>query len=122
MTIVIKRVYEESANSGTSLFLVDRLWPRGKSKEDLDNVTWLRDVAPSAALRKWFGHDPKKWHGFLSRYYKELDEHPESWQTILDATKKGVVTLLYGAKDTEHNQAVALKTYLDKKLNHSHAS
>jgi uncharacterized protein YeaO (DUF488 family) len=122
MTIAIKRVYEESANSGTSLFLVDRLWPRGKRKEELDNVTWLREVAPSAALRKWFGHDPKKWHGFLSRYYKELDEHPESWQTILDAEKGGKVTLLYGAKDTEHNQAVALKAYLDKKLNHNHTS
>lgn len=118
MTIVIKRVYEKSANSGTSLLLVDRLWPRGLRKEELDNVTWLREVAPSAALCKWFGHDPKKWHGFKSRYFKELDEHPESLQTILDAAKKGMVTLLYGAKDTEHNQAVALKAYLEKRMNH----
>ena len=119
MSIKIKRVYEDSASRGKSLFLVDRLWPRGIRKEELDGVVWLRDAAPSAALRKWFGHDPKKWHGFMSRYFKELDEHPESWLKIFEAAKKDTVTLLYGAKDTEHNQAVALKSYLDKKLVHS---
>ncbi len=122
MPIAIKRVYEESANSGTSLFLVDRLWPRGIRKEMLDNVTWNKEVAPSAVLRKWFGHDPKKWHGFLSRYFKELDENPETWQVILEDAKIGRVTLLYGAKDIEHNQAVALKAYLDKKLNQNEKS
>ena len=122
MPIAIKRVYEESANSGTSLFLVDRLWPRGIRKEMFDNVTWNKEVAPSAVLRKWFGHDPKKWHGFLSRYFKELDENPETWQVILEDAKKGRVTLLYGAKDIEHNQAVALKAYLDKKLNQNEKS
>ncbi len=120
MAIRIKRVYEDSANNGESLFLIDRLWPRGIRKDDLDNVDWVREVAPSSELRKWFGHDPKKWHGFMSRYFKELDEHPETWLKILDAAKEGSVTLLYGAKDTEHNQAVALKAYLEKKLSHSH--
>lgn len=121
MAIKIKRVYEDSANTGESLFLVDRLWPRGIRKAELDNVNWVRDVAPSPSLRKWFGHDPKKWHAFVSRYFRELDEHPDAWLQILEAAKAGNATLLYGAKDTEHNQAVALKLYLDKKLSHSHA-
>jgi len=119
MAIKIKRVYEDTANNGESLFLVDRLWPRGIRKDDLDNVDWVREVAPSPELRKWFGHDPKKWHGFMSRYFKELDGHPETWLKILEAAKEGSVILLYGAKDTEHNQAVALKAYLEKKLSHS---
>ena len=122
MAIKIKRVYEYSGTTAGPMFLADRLWPRGIRKEELKNVDWVRDVAPSSALRKWFGHDPKKWHGFSSRYFRELDEHPESWLKILQAARKGNATLLYGAKDTEHNQAVALKAYLDKKLDHSHAS
>lgn len=120
MAIRIKRVYEDSANNGKSLFLVDRLWPRGIHKDALDNVDWVREVAPSSELRKWFGHDPKKWRGFMSRYFKELDEQPETWLKIFEAAKRGSVTLLYGAKDTEHNQAVALKAYLENKLSHSH--
>ncbi len=120
MAIRIKRVYEDSANNGKSLFLVDRLWPRGIRKDALDNVDWVREVAPSSELRKWFGHDPKKWRGFMSRYFKELDEQPETWLKIFEAAKGGSVTLLYGAKDTEHNQAVALKAYLENKLSHSH--
>jgi len=120
MAIRIKRVYEDSPNNGKSLFLVDRLWPRGIHKDALDNVDWVREVAPSSELRKWFGHDPKKWRGFMSRYFKELDEQPETWLKIFEAAKRGSVTLLYGAKDTEHNQAVALKAYLENKLSHSH--
>ncbi|MDX2105869.1 MAG: DUF488 family protein [Candidatus Melainabacteria bacterium] len=120
MAIRIKRVYEDSANNGKSLFLVDRLWPRGIRKDALDNVDWVREVAPSSELRKWFGHDSKKWRGFMSRYFKELDEQPETWLKIFEAAKRGSVTLLYGAKDTEHNQAVALKAYLENKLSHSH--
>jgi uncharacterized protein YeaO (DUF488 family) len=119
MSIEIQRVYERPAKGASSLFLVDRLWPRGKTKEDLEDVTWIREVAPSASLRKWFSHDPKKWHSFMSRYFKELDEQPEYWHTIFEAAKIGTVTLLYGAKDTEHNQAIALKVYLDEKLKHS---
>ncbi len=114
MAIRIKREYEDSANTGELLFLVDRLWPRGIRKDHLHNVDWIREVAPSSELRKWFGHDPKKLHGFVSRYFKELDEQPEAWLKIFEAVKEGNVTLLYGAKDTEHNQAVARKAYLEK--------
>ncbi len=123
MSINVRRVYEKPAASRSSAFLVDRLWPRGITKEAFGDIAWLRDVAPSASLRKWFEHDPKKWHGFMSRYFKELDQHPESWQTIFEAAKTGPVTLLYGAKDTEHNQAVALKAYLETQLKkHGRAS
>lgn len=119
MVIKIKRVYDHSANDGGPLFLVDRLWPRGIRKDALNDVDWVRDVAPSSELRKWFGHDPEKWQEFKSRYFRELDSHPETWQKILAAARKGQVTLLYGAKDTEHNQAVALKAYLEKMLNNA---
>ncbi len=122
MVIEVTRVYEQPKGEVSTKFLVDRLWPRGMRKEELEGVTWVRDVAPSAALRKWFGHDPEKWHGFMLRYFKELDQHPEVWQPILEAAKAGPVTLLYGAKDTKHNQAVALRRYLEAKLRHRRAS
>ena len=114
--ITIKRVYEETPSKGTK-FLVERLWPRGVKKVDLDYDQWLKDVAPSTGLRKWFSHDPGKYQEFQRRYYKELDEHPEAWQPILAAAWKGTVTLLYSSHDTEHNNAVALKRYLETKMN-----
>ena len=113
--ITIKRVYEETPSKGTK-FLVERLWPRGVKKVDLDYDEWLKDVAPSTGLRKWFSHDPAKYQEFQHRYYKELDEHPEAWQPILAAARKGTVTLLYSSHDTEHNNAVALKRYLETKM------
>lgn len=122
MSINIQRVYEMPARMRGKLFLVDRVWPRGVTKEELADVTWLRDVAPSTSLRTWFAHDPQKWARFMSKYFKELDENPDRWSAILAAAKAGSVTLLYGAKDTEHNQAVALRTYLDEKLKHTSAS
>jgi uncharacterized protein YeaO (DUF488 family) len=76
----------------------------------------LKDAAPSPELRKWFGHDPAKYREFLHRYYRELDLHPESWQPILEAARKGAVTLLYSARDTEHNNAIALQHYIEAKL------
>ncbi len=97
-------------------FLVERLWPRGIKKENLDYDEWLKNVAPSTELRKWFSHDPAKYEEFQRRYYKELDTHPEAWQPILNAARKGAATLLYSSHDTEHNNAVALKRYLDAKL------
>ncbi len=117
MTIHTERVYELSATKQPH-FLVDRLWPRGVKKEELQLTAWLKDVAPSAELRKWFNHEPEKWNAFQKRYFAELDEKPESLEPILKAAKKGAVVLLYGAKDKEHNQAVALKTYLDAKVKH----
>ncbi len=114
--IKTRRVYEKAPPDGGASFLVERLWPRGIKKEALHMDAWLKDVAPSPELRKWYSHDVAKWEEFQKRYRTELDSHPEAWQPLLDAAKKGDVTLLYGAHDTEHNSAVLLKSYLEKKL------
>jgi uncharacterized protein YeaO (DUF488 family) len=114
--ITVKRVYEPfDAQDGTR-FLVERLWPRGMKKDSLHIDGWLKDVAPSSALRRWFGHDPAKWDEFRRRYAAELDRQPAAWQPILEAAHCGAVTLLYSAHDTEHNNAVALKAYLEQQL------
>jgi uncharacterized protein YeaO (DUF488 family) len=117
--ITIKRVYDDVPAKGTK-FLVERLWPRGIKKQDLEYDQWLKEVAPSAELRKWFSHDPAKYDEFRRRYYAELDKHPEAWKPILDAARKGAVTLLYSSRDTEHNNAVALQQYLERKLRSQH--
>ena len=96
--------------------LVDRLWPRGVRKEKLELAGWLKEVAPGDALRKWFKHDPAKWSEFQRRYAAELERNPQAWQPILEAARKGRVTLLFAAKDAEHNNAVALKAFLERKL------
>ena len=101
-----------SAPAGTHIFLVDRLWPRGIAKTDLAYDEWLKDVAPSNELRKWFGHDPAKFAQFRERYRAELDAHPAAAGPILDALGRGPVRLLYSAKDTDHNQAVVLQEWL----------
>jgi uncharacterized protein YeaO (DUF488 family) len=111
--IRIKRVYDPSAKVDGVRFLVERLWPRGMKKETAKLDGWLRDAAPSTALRKWFNHDPAKWTEFQRRYRAELDKHPEAWQPILDAAKKSDVTLLFSSHDAEHNNVVALKAYLE---------
>jgi len=118
--IQLKHVYEKGRRvSGGVRFLVDGLWPRGIKKTNLEMQAWLRDVAPSTALRRWFGHDPAKWDEFRRRYAAELKAHPEAWAPILMASRRGRVTLLYGARDAEHNNAVALKEYLERKLRRS---
>ncbi len=114
--IQLKRVYDagagkESKGDGTR-FLVERLWPRGIKKVDLHFNAWLKDVAPSTALRQWFNHDPAKWKEFQKRYIAELDKNPEAVEPIRSAMRHGNVTFLYSSHDTEHNNAVALKTYL----------
>jgi uncharacterized protein YeaO (DUF488 family) len=114
--IKLKRAYEEPTPDDGTRFLVDRLWPRGVKKESLHVETWVKDVAPSTELRKWFGHDPAKWAEFQRRYISELEANPESWQPLLEAARGGDVTLVYGAKDTEHNDAVVLKDFLERKL------
>ncbi len=114
--IEVKRVYDTEAKSQGRRFLVERLWPRGIKKENLHMDAWLKEVAPSQALRQWFAHDPAKWEEFQRRYKAELDSHPEAWRPLLDAARQGEVTLLYSARDTEHNNAIALKAYLEKKL------
>ncbi len=112
--IQIKRVYETASPADGTRFLVERLWPRGIKKEELDANAWLKDIAPSPELRKWFNHDPAKWSEFKRRYKAELKNNPEAYKPILDAARHGNVTLLYSARDTEHNNALLLKQYLDK--------
>src|SRR5579884_55076 len=113
----IKRAYEHAEESDGARYLVDHLWPRGVKKEALHLEGWMKEVSPSDKLRKWFGHDPAKWKEFQRRYFAELDEKPDAWKPLQEAAKKrGGITLVFGAKDTEHNNAVALKEYLEKKV------
>jgi uncharacterized protein YeaO (DUF488 family) len=111
----IKRAYDPAAKEDGSRFLVERLWPRGIKKENLKLDAWLKDVAPSTELRKWFSHDPAKWAEFQRRYHAELEKHPDAWRPILDAESHGIVTLLFSSHDAEHNNVVALKTFLEAK-------
>lgn len=113
MSIAVKRVYEPAAKSDGYRVLVDRVWPRGLKKEDAALDIWARDLAPTTALRRWFGHEPTRWEGFRHRYASELDARKTFWQPLATQAERHRVTLLYGAKDEEHNQAVALKMYLD---------
>jgi uncharacterized protein YeaO (DUF488 family) len=109
----LKRAYEKATPEDGTRFLVERLWPRGIKKTDLRVDAWIKDVGASDALRRWFGHDPKKWSDFRRRYFAELDHHPEACEQIRSAARHGRVTLVYSAHDTEHNNAVALKEYLE---------
>lgn len=115
-TIQLQRVYDPARRSDGARFLVERLWPRGLRKQDLVMEGWLKEVAPSTELRKWFGHDPEKWPEFRKRYAEELKLHPEAWKPLLERARRGRVTLLYSSHDVEHNNAVALKKFLDAKL------
>ena len=116
LMIRLKRVYEPSDRDDGRRFLVERLWPRGIKKESLAMEGWLKDVAPSNGLRQWFGHDPTRWELFRQRYTVELENNPVAWLPLLDAARMGTVTLLYSARDQEHNNAVALKSFLDERL------
>jgi len=121
----LKRAYDKASPEDGVRFLVERLWPRGIKKTDLRLDGWLKDVAPSTSLRQWFSHDPKKWSEFQERYFAELDRHPEACDPIRAAARHGPVTLIYSSHDTEHNNAVALREYLNartgrkRKLNHA---
>jgi uncharacterized protein YeaO (DUF488 family) len=115
-TIKLKRVYDPASRTDGERILVERLWPRGVSKARLHLNGWLKGVAPSTELRGWFGHDPAKWSRFRLKYFRELDAQPESWKPIVSAAKRGRVTLLYSSRDTERNNAVALRQYLLPKL------
>lgn len=110
--IDIKRVYEARARGDGRRFLVERLWPRGVSKEALAAEAWMKDVAPSTKLRQWFAHRVERWEEFRRRYEEELDANPDAWQPLLDAARHGTVTLLYSAHDTDHNAALVLRDYL----------
>jgi len=113
--IKVKRVYDAPESGDGFRILVDRLWPRGLSKDKADVDLWLKDVAPSDELRKWFGHDPEKWVEFQRAYWTELDTKKEQVDTIRQKAKGHTVTLLFSAHDAEHNNAIALKGYLEAK-------
>jgi uncharacterized protein YeaO (DUF488 family) len=113
--IALKRVYDPVSRNDGTRFLVERLWPRGMSKEKLRTRAWLKDAGPSTELRQWFGHDPDKWTEFRRRYFRELDARPEAWKPIASAARRGLVTLVYSSHDTLHNNAVALQQYLQDK-------
>ena len=114
MQLKVKRVYEQPSSGDGQRVLVDRLWPRGLKKESAQLDAWLKDLAPSDALRKWFGHEAAKWTEFRRRYFEELEDQGEALDELRGLAAKGTVTLLYAAHDTEHNNAVALKDYLEK--------
>jgi uncharacterized protein YeaO (DUF488 family) len=112
MRISIKRIYDEPALNDGKRILVDRLWPRGVSKEKAKLDLWLKDIAPSTELRKWFDHDPRKWAEFRKKYHAELKNNVEVVSQLKKIAKKANVTLLYGAKDEKHNEAVVIMEYL----------
>ena len=114
--IQTKRAYEPTSETDGARVLVERLWPRGIKKEALSLDTWLKDVAPSTELRQWFQHDAAKWQEFRKRYSRELEENPEPWQRLLSIARRGRLTLVYSSHDEEHNNAVALKEFLERKL------
>ena len=111
--IQLRRVYEKPSRKDGLRILVDRLWPRGLTKERAALDLWLKDVAPSTELRKWFGHDPAKWKEFQVRYLRELREKKGALELLKEKSKEHTVTLVYGARDEEHNEALVLKRILD---------
>lgn len=111
--IHLKRVYEEPSKEDGVRILVERLWPRGLTKERAAVDLWLKDVAPSPELRKWFGHDPDRWEQFQERYRRELREKQDAVRLLKQKAKEGAVTLVYAARDEEHNGALVLKRVLD---------
>lgn len=113
--IKLKRVYETPSRTDGFRVLVDRLWPRGLTKERAAVKLWLKDVAPSTELRKWFGHDPDRWQQFQVRYRKELREKKDSLKMLQEKSQERTVTLVYGAKDEQHNEAQVLKRVLERR-------
>jgi uncharacterized protein YeaO (DUF488 family) len=112
MMIRLKRVYEKPSRSDGCRILVDRLWPRGLTKERAAIALWVKDIAPSTELRRWFGHDPAKWKQFQLRYREELKQKKETIALLKDKSQKNTITLVYGARDEEHNEAVILQQLL----------
>jgi uncharacterized protein YeaO (DUF488 family) len=113
--IGVRRVYDTPRSDDGARYLIDRFWPRAVKKKDLRMIAWLKEVAPSNDLRRWFGHDPAKWDEFQRRYRAELAAAPNSWEPLLEACRRGKVTLLYAARDTEHNNAIVLKAFLEER-------
>ena len=113
--VLVRRVYEPATSKDGQRVLVDRIWPRGIRKAELADAVWLKEIAPSTALRRWFGHRPERWQEFRRRYFAELDRAKGATKLLRDLLRKGPVTLLYSAHDTEHNQALALLDYLKRR-------
>lgn len=113
--IQIKRTYDPATARDGRRILVERLWPRGIKKTALDADSWLKDVAPSTELRKWFAHRVERWPEFQRRYRAELDANPDAWQPLLEASRRGTLTLLYSARDEAHNGALVLRDYLEER-------
>lgn len=114
MSFRLKRVYDNPAKADGRRVLVDRVWPRGLTKEEAQIDDWLKEIAPSTRLRKWFGHDPARWTEFKKRYAAELKDRREPVEQLAQQAKKRTITLLFGAKDVGHNNAVALKEYIER--------
>ncbi|MFV0513952.1 MAG: DUF488 domain-containing protein [Jhaorihella sp.] len=111
-SICLKRAYDEPGKTDGQRILIDRLWPRGVSRDKLALDGWMKDLAPSDGLRKWFDHDPDRWEEFQARYARELNDREAAVGAMRDCLARGRVTLVYGARDREHNNAVVLKAYL----------
>lgn len=114
--IKVERIYNNPRGNSTFRILVDRLWPRGLSKDKVKVDLWQKEIAPSNSLRRWFSHDERKWDEFKARYFKELEKNAEFVSTIIDRAKEEPITLLYGAKEERFNNAMALKEYLEEKI------
>lgn len=115
MPIRVKRVYESPAKTDGKRYLVDRIWPRGIKKDAIEIEDWVKELGPSTELRKWFGHDASRWTEFKKRYFKELTGKEEQWKPIRSQARKHTVTLVYSARDEDHNQAVALREFLQSR-------
>jgi uncharacterized protein YeaO (DUF488 family) len=116
MPVGLKRAYDRAARNDGFRVLVDRVWPRGIRKDQAHVDAWMKDVAPSSDLRKWFAHDPAKWEEFKDRYFAELDRRPGSLAEVVEKARQARVTLIFGAKEKRYNNAVALKEYLEQRF------
>ncbi len=114
--IQIKRIYDEASKDDGYRVLVDRIWPRGVSKEEAKLDKWMKEIAPSSDLRKWFNHKVERFNEFSKKYNEELEKHSELVTELLQKSEKNKLTLLFGAKDTKHNQAIVLKKHLENKV------
>jgi uncharacterized protein YeaO (DUF488 family) len=114
MNIKIKRVYEQPDRKDGERILVDRLWPRGLTKEKAGVDLWLKEIAPSTELRKWFDHDPEKWQRFRRRYETEIRHKDDLIKVLRQKAREGTITLIYGARDEKHNEALVLKQFLER--------
>lgn len=116
MAIYTKRIYENPVNEDGYRVLVDQLWPRGLKKEDARIDRWVKEIAPTTELRKWYNHDPGKWTEFRRRYFEELDQHPETVSELVELARERKITFLFSSKETKLNNASALKEYIENKL------